>query len=68
MRKTNLENVQCKYDWVEGERWRLLKVVNIKNSKGMVDLLLGKRDTLIEMYRLGYLTGQALYDAERIAK
>lgn len=51
------------YDW--DIRWRSLKIVSFR-SNGWVDLVVGGRDTLVEMYEKGFLTGQAKIDTERI--
>jgi len=61
--KTNMEHIPCLYDWQV--RWKTLKIVSFQ-SKSWVNLILGGRDTLLEMLHKGFLTGQAKKDAERI--
>ena len=58
-----MEHVPVLYDW--NERWKTLEIVSFP-SKAWVNLIVGGRDTLLEMYHKGYLTGQAKQDTERI--
>lgn len=50
-----------KYDWKER-----YKTLTMYDSNQEISLLLGGKDSFKEMYKLGFLYGQALKDAEEI--
>ncbi len=63
--KANLSG--CRYDWANGYRGLRLRCVTHNHGGGsaVFRTAYGGYDTLLEMLGLGYLSGQALDDAQR---
>lgn len=58
----------CKYDWVPGYRGLRLRCITHGHEQGSNTIFrttYAGYDTLLEMFRLGYLSGSALDDAQR---
>ena len=63
MGKKKVKEYNGRYDWSTGNRGHEL----INKGGHTVHLMAGGKKTFMEMYKLGYLYGKALDDAERIA-